>query len=63
MTFAYQVAAYDVSTWAQRGGIGVTGHRLDLNGGSIRSVATQADAHLWYAGLAHDLNHKVRKGI
>ena len=40
-------------------GVAVLEHQLDLNRGTIRSASTQTDAHLWYAGLAHDLNHQV----
>ena len=35
------------------------GRTLELNGGAIRSTATQTDADLRYAGLGHDPEHKV----
>ena len=53
--FTRAVEEPNYSIW----GIAVLEHRLDLNGGAIRSTATQTDAHLWYQGIAHDPNHKV----
>ena len=55
LVFVYQVVEPNTSP----GGIAAPGHSLDLNGGAIRSTATQTDAHLWYAGLGHDPGHKV----
>ena len=55
LTFAYTVVEPDRSTR----GVAVLGDTLDLNGGAIRSVSTQQDAHLWYAGLDHDADHMV----
>ena len=40
-------------------GVAVLAHTLELNGGSIRSVATSADANLRHARLGHDPDHKV----
>ena len=56
LIFGYTVAEPDRSTW----GIAVLRDRLDLNGGTIRSVGTpQTDAHRWYPGLDHDPAHMV----
>ena len=55
LTFAYTVVEPDRSTR----GVAVLGDTLDLNGGAIRTVATQTDAHLWYGGLDHDPDHMV----
>ena len=55
LTFDYRVMEPDRSTW----GVAVPRGGLDLNGGSIRSTATQQDAHLWYAGMDHDPDHMV----
>ena len=59
LTFAYTVEATNRSSQ----GVAVMQHFLELNGGSIRSAATQTDAHLWYAGLGHDPEHKVNGGL
>jgi len=59
LVFAYTVAAADRSTQ----GIAVLGNTLDLNGGTIKSAATQTDAHLWYAGIGPAPNHKVHGGL
>ena len=40
-------------------GIAVVADTLEANGGTIRSAATEADAHLSHDGLAHDPSHKV----
>ncbi len=40
-------------------GIAVLANTLELNGGTIRSKATGADADLAHAGLGHDAKHKV----
>ena len=58
LTFAYTVAEVNRSPY----GIAVLENRLDLNGGSIRSAATQARSHLWYEGLGHDPGHRVHGG-
>ena len=59
LTFTYQVVEPDRSPQ----GIAVLEHTLEHTlehgDGAIRSAATQTDAHLWYAGLAHDPNHQV----
>ena len=55
LTFAYTVTEPNTS----RRGIAVLAQSLELNGGAIRSAATQAEAHLWHAGLDHDPNHQV----
>ena len=55
LTFAWTAAAPDVSA----GGIAVLADKLELNGGTIASVATQSAAALGHAGLAHDAAHKV----
>ena len=53
--FAWQAPAPDESA----AGVAVLADTLELNGGTIRSVATQADAALGHAGLAHDPAHRV----
>ncbi len=40
-------------------GIAVLANTLELNGGDIESVNTDADANLSHTGLAHDSGHKV----
>ena len=55
LTFGYTVAQPDRSTR----GVAVLRDRLELNGGTVRSTATQKDAHLWHPGLDHDANHMV----
>ena len=55
LTFAWVVQSGDTST----GGVAVLADTLELNGGTIKSVATQEDAALGHAGLAHDPAHKV----
>ena len=56
LTFAYRVVEPDTSPR----GIAVPEQWLNLNGGAIRSsAATATEAHLWYAGLDHDPDHKV----
>ena len=40
-------------------GIAVLANTLELNGGTIRSKATGADADLAHTGLGHDAKHKV----
>ena len=55
LEFAYTVAEPDRSTR----GVAVLRDALDLNGGTIRSVGTATDAHLWYGGLDHDPAHLV----
>ena len=55
LTFAWQAAAPDESS----AGVAVPADILELNGGTIKSVATQADAALGHAGLGHDPAHKV----
>ncbi|MDE0445640.1 MAG: hypothetical protein OXH96_03130, partial [Spirochaetaceae bacterium] len=55
LTFAWTAAAPDEAP----AGVAVLADTLELDGGAIRSVATQADAALGHAGLAHDPAHKV----
>ena len=55
LTFAWTAAAPDEAA----DGIAVLADTLETGGGTIRSVATQADAALGHAGLAHDPAHKV----
>ena len=55
LTFAHTVVEPNYSTQ----GIAVLQDTLRLNGGTIRSVASQADAALAHDGLAHDAGHKV----
>ena len=40
-------------------GIAVLEETLELNGGTIKSTATEADAELTLGELGHDPNHKV----
>ena len=39
--------------------VAVLANTLELNGGSIKSTATEADADLSHTGLGHVANHKV----
>ncbi len=55
LTFAYTVAEPNTAP----SGIAVLANTLQLNGGTIRSAATQAAAQLSHAGLGHDASHKV----
>ncbi len=55
LTFAYTVAAGDVSG----GGVAVLADTLELDGGTIRTAAGQADAALGHPGLAPDAAHRV----
>ena len=55
LQFAYTVASPNKSP----GGIAVLEDTLALNGGTIKFTASQADAPLAHAGLAHDPDHKV----
>ena len=55
LTFAHSIEWPDQSTQ----GIAVLANTLTLNGGSIKSAATQADVALVHAGLAHDASHKA----
>ena len=56
LTFDYTVVEPDRSTR----GVAVLRDTLDLNGGTIRSVATpQQDAHRWFPGLDYDPDHMV----
>ena len=55
LTFAYTVAEPDLST----AGVAVTANTLELNGGTLRSAASGADADLAHEGLDHDPAHKV----
>ena len=55
LTFAHVVVPPNLSTQ----GIAVLANTLRLNGGTIRSRLTGADADLAHAGLRHDPNHKV----
>ena len=53
--FAHEVVEPNISTQ----GIAVLANTLELNGGTIKSKATQADAELGHDGLDHDPAHKV----
>ena len=55
LTFAYTVVEPDESTQ----GTAVLADSLELDGGAIRSAATDTDADLAHAGLGHDPAHKV----
>ena len=55
LTFAWTAAAPDESA----AGVAVLADTLELNGGTIASVATQADAALGHPGLDPDPAHKV----
>ena len=55
LEFAYTVAEPNTSPQ----GIAVLADTLELNGGAIRSAATDTDAHLWHGGLSHDPDHMV----
>ena len=55
LTFAYTVAEPNESTQ----GIAVLANTLELNDGTIKSTATEADADLAHDGLDHDPAHKV----
>ena len=55
LTFAHQVVEPNFSTQ----GIAVLANTLELNGGAIKSTATQEDADLSHTGLPHDPAHKV----
>ena len=55
LTFTHTVAEPNTSPR----GIAVLANTLELNGGTIRSKETGADADLAHAGLGHDAAHKV----
>ena len=55
LVFTHKVVEPNYSTQ----GIAVLADTLALNGGSIRSAASGADAALAQGGLAHDASHKV----
>ena len=55
LAFVYKTVSGDAST----GGVAVLADTLELNGGTIKSVATQFDAALGHAGLARDTDHRV----
>ena len=55
LVFAYTVAQPNISTQ----GIAVLANTLELNGGTIKSAATDAKADLSHTGLGHDQDHKV----
>ena len=55
LTFAYTVVEPNYSTQ----GIAVLADSLSLNGGTIRSAATNANASLGHTGHGHDAGHKV----
>ena len=55
LTFAWTVAAADESA----AGVAVLADTLELNGGTIRSAATQADVALGHPGRDADPAHKV----
>ena len=55
LTFDHTVVEPNYSTL----GVAVLANSLALNGGSIRSVSSQADAGLSHDGLSHDAGHRV----
>ena len=55
LTFVHEVVEPNEST----GGVAVLENTLKLDGGTIRSATTGADAELSHPGLDHDPNHKV----
>ncbi len=55
LTFTHEVIWPNFSTQ----GIAVLADTLSLNGGTIHSAATGADADLGHTGLGHDADHKV----
>ena len=55
LTFVHKVAKPNTSPT----GIAVLANTLQLNGGTIASAATGANANLAHAGLGHDSDHKV----
>ena len=55
LTFVHRVVQPNISTQ----GIAVLEDTLELNGGTIKSTATEADANLANAGLGHDAKHNV----
>ena len=55
LTFVHTVAKPNTSPT----GIAVVANTLEVNGGTIRSAATQVNANLAHAGLGHDAKHKV----
>ena len=55
LVFAHEVVEPNYSTR----GVAVLADTLALNGGSIRSAASGAEASLTHAGLPHDAAHKV----
>ena len=60
LTFAYTVAAADVST----AGVAVLQNTLELNGGKIVAYANSSiNATLAHAGLGHDTGHKVNGAL
>ena len=55
LTFTHTVVEPNISTQ----GIAVLADTLELNGGTLKSVSSQADAGLSHVGLDHDASHKV----
>ena len=55
LTFTHTVVEPNYSSQ----GIAVLENGLELNGGSIKSAASDTDAELSHVGLAHDPSHKV----
>ncbi|MDE2747137.1 MAG: SwmB domain-containing protein [Chloroflexota bacterium] len=55
LVFAHAVAEPNFSSQ----GIAVLADSLALNGGTIKSTASELDAHLAHAGLNHDGDHRV----
>ena len=55
LIFTHTVVEPNISTQ----GIAVLENSLELNGGTIQSSATQADADLSHTGLGHNAKHKV----
>ena len=55
LIFIHTVTQPNISTQ----GIAVLADTLELNGGTIKSAASQTDANLSHTGLDHDASHKV----
>jgi len=55
LTFTHTVVEPNISTQ----GIAVLANSLELNGGTIKSAASDTDAALSHSGLNHDADHKV----
>ena len=56
LVFVYTVTSTDGSG---TGGLGIQANKLELNGGTIKSVTGNVDANLAHTALPHDDDHKV----